>query len=120
MKFICQAIWPFLCLIVLVSEFVKCFYDRYTQLPKSGFDAIPAGGYFGEFDLLDESAFFWTSTIDIEKGAYWRIIGQGSRVMRDYDIPSYSLSCRCLKNAISDIAKGLLYCDRTYHNWISL
>ena len=68
----------------------------------SRFNILPAGGYFDDFDMMGEAAFFWSSTISLNRndGAIWRVISDWSLgVMRNYDIPNYNVSCRCVKNA---------------------
>ena len=64
-----------------------------------GFNAFPAGNYYGGFNKLEYRAFFWTATDYSAPFAIARDINTGlAGVSRgDYD-KTEGYSCRCLKN----------------------
>lgn len=65
----------------------------------SGFFALPAGDYFGQYEDFGTYANFWSSTEEDELNAWSFSLNYSSaRVNRNSYYKSYGFSVRCLKN----------------------
>ena len=66
----------------------------------SGFTALPAGlrNDNGDFIILGDSAYFWSSSVSDFGGSWSRYLGSGlSEVPRDFNIRTNGYSVRCLR-----------------------
>ncbi len=67
-------------------------------LDKFGFSALPAGGYYEEFNNLGNFTLFWSSTEYYSDDAYYLIFG-GSRANVNYSYKHFGYSVRCLQDS---------------------
>ena len=65
----------------------------------TGFSALPAGYYFGDYDNFGSGADFWSGTANDESTAYYRHLGfSNADVFRYSGVIYYGFSVRCLRN----------------------
>ena len=69
---------------------------------KTGFSALPAGGYYGSYGSFGNSANLWSATERNSTYAYGRNVHYTkANVSRDNGNKSYAFSVRCLRDATS-------------------
>lgn len=64
-----------------------------------GFNALPAGYYYGIFYSVNSTSYLWT-TEQVSSYAYFRQLNAGPSVSSSYDSKDYGYSIRLVKNAI--------------------
>ncbi len=73
--------------------------DNSKSTNESGFTALPAGGLYGNFYDLGESAILWSSTEHIDSCAWSQVI-IGSAVLHIYYPKFCGYSIRCIKDNV--------------------